>query len=432
MMGITYTKDLSIYDQADIIVAGGGPSGVAAAVAAARQGKKVLLLEQSGTLGGSSVLAMVAELMNFDDGVRFLSQGIGQEVFQKLKLTIETTRQWHNVRYEELKRVYDDLVLTAGVEVLFYTRVVDAISRDGTVSSLIASGPDGLFALEGSFFIDCTGSGSLACFAGADFAYGDEQGHTMSATICSLWGGVDFSRKGKDSANYEQAFRDGVFSQYDNALPGIKKNYPEIQVGGGNVGHCFGVDDRDVKSLSRAMFEGRKVLTEYENYYRNYVPGCENAVLIKSADQIGIRESRRILCEHTLSVDSFFEKESFPDEIGRYSYPIDIHPMTPDKAGMAGFAQSISMRHQDGESYSIPYRCLVPKGLTNVLVAGRCIGADRAMQASARVIPCCYITGQAAGIAAAVCIEDNTTAKDADCAKIKDRIQKISNNCSEE
>ena len=79
--------------------------------------------------------------------------------------------------------------------------------------------------------------------------------------------------------------------------------------------------------------------------------------------------------------------------------------MTPDRAGMAGFAQSISMRHGDGESYSIPYRCLVPKGLNNVLVAGRCIGADRAMQASARVIPCCYITGQAAGIAAAVCIE---------------------------
>ena len=425
MMGITYTKNLKLYDRADIIVAGGGPSGVAAAVAAARQGKKVLLLEQSGTLGGSSVLAMVAELMNFDDGVHFLSQGIGQEVFQKLKLTIETKRQWHNVRYEELKRVYDELVLTAGVEVLFYTRVVDAISREGTVSSLIVSGPDGLFALEGRFFIDCTGSESLACFAGADYAYGDEQGRTMSATICSLWGGVDFSKKEKDGANYEQAFQDGVFSQYDNTLPGIKKNYPQIQVGGGNVGHCFGVDDRDVKSLSRAMFEGRKVLTEYETYYRNYVPGCENAVLIKSADQIGIRESRRILCEYTLSVDSFFAKESFPDQIGRYSYPIDIHPMTPDRAGMAGFAQSISMRHGDGESYSIPYRCLVPKGLNNVLVAGRCIGADRAMQASARVIPCCYITGQAAGIAAAVCIEDHTAAKDADCTKIRDRIQQL-------
>jgi hypothetical protein len=146
----------------------------------------------------------------------------------------------------------------------------------------------------------------LASFAGAEFAYGDEDGNTMSATICSLWGGVDFSRKPIDGDFYEQAYRDGVFSQYDNALPGIKRNYVEIGVGGGNVGHCFGVDDRDIKSLSKAMFSGRKILAEYENFYRNYVPGCENAVLIKSADFIGIRESRRIVCEYTLTQDTFF------------------------------------------------------------------------------------------------------------------------------
>lgn len=417
-MGFVYSKTLEIYDSADIIVAGGGPSGVAAAVAAARQGKKVILLEQSGALGGSSVLAMVAELMNFDDGQNFLSHGIGEEVFERLHLKNERKREWYNVRYEELKRVYDDLVLEAGVEVLFYTRIVDAVCKDGAVSKVIVSGPSGLCALEGHFFVDCTGSGSLACFAGAEFAYGDENGCTMSATICSLWGGVDFARKGIDGAPYEKAFRDGVFSQYDTALPGIKKNYPEVRVGGGNVGHCFGVDDRDVRSLSDAMFRGRKILAEYETYYRNYVEGCEDAVLIKSADYIGIRESRRIVCEYTLSVDSFFSQESFPDEIGRYSYPIDIHPMTPDRNGMAGFVEAVSMRHGDGESYSIPYRCLVPKGLNNVLVAGRCIGADRGMQASARVIPCCYITGQAAGVAAAVCAEDGVCARDADVDKI--------------
>lgn len=423
---IEYNKMLDIYDTADIIVAGGGPSGVAAAVVAARQGKKVILLEQSGTLGGSSILAMVSELMNFDDGVRFLSNGIGKQIFNKLGLKITSKREWFNVRFEDLKRVYDSIVIESGVNVFFYTRVVDALCENGNITHVVVSGPDGMCALRGSFFIDCTGSGILSVLAGAEYLYGDENGNTMSSTICTLWGGVDFDKKeNRDAAGYERAYKDGVFSQYDSALPGIKKNYPEINVGGGNVGHVFGVDDRDIRSLSDAMFKGRKILSEYEHYYKNYVDGCENAVLIKSADYIGIRESRRIVCEYMLTVDSFYSKESFYDEIGRYSYPVDIHPMKADKEGMDTFFKSISMRHTDGESYSIPYRCLVPKGVNNLLVAGRCIGADRGMQASIRVIPCCYITGQATGAAASVCIDDKTNARDADINKISKILSNI-------
>ena len=145
--------------------------------------------------------------------------------------------------------------------------------------------------------------------------------------------------------------------------------------------------------------------------------------MIRSANFIGIRESRRIVCEYTLTTESFFAADPFPDEIGRYSYPIDIHPMTADKQGMDGFSQAVSIRHRDGESYSIPYRCLVPQKLTNLLVAGRAIGTDRGMQASVRVIPCCYITGQAAGAAAAVCVQNGTAARDADILAIQAILQ---------
>lgn len=207
--------------------------------------------------------------------------------------------------------------------------------------------------------------------------------------------------------------------------PESKRIFRKWVWGGGNVGHCFGVDDRDVRSLTQAMFRGRKVLTEYERYYRDYVDGCDNAVLIKSADFIGIRESRRICCETMLTVDSFYEQDAFSDEIGRYSYPIDIHPMTADKKGMDGFLKSVSMRHGDGETYSIPYRCLVPKKVRNLLVAGRCLGADRQMQASARVIPCCYITGQAIGVAASVCIDNRTAAADADVSQIRAALKQM-------
>ena len=101
---ISYEKSIKIYDRADIIVAGGGPSGVAAAVAAARQGKKVILLERSGTLGGSSILAMVAELMNFDDGVKFISNGIGREIFERLKYQNKNKREWYNIKYDTYRQ----------------------------------------------------------------------------------------------------------------------------------------------------------------------------------------------------------------------------------------------------------------------------------------------------------------------------------------
>ncbi|MEE1013674.1 MAG: FAD-dependent oxidoreductase [Clostridia bacterium] len=421
----SYQKELQIYSKSDVVVVGGGPAGIAAAVTAARLGKKVILIEQTGSLGGASVLAMVPELMNFDDGKNFLSTGIGKEIFDNLHYPHKYQRDWHNIRYEQLKRIYDAMVTKSGVEVLFYTHLTDVITEAGRVKYAVIATPNGMYVIKGSFFIDCTGNGSLSCFAGAQYEYGDEAGNTMSATLCSLWGGVDFDKKPKDWLHYEEAYQDDIFSHYDTILPGIKANYPEINVGGGNVGHCFQVDDRDVKSLTHAMFQGRKILEEYETYYQKYVEGCENATLIRSADFIGIRESRRIRCVYTLTADSFFAKESFDDEIGRYSYPIDIHPMTSDEAGMEGFNKSVAIRHEDGDSYSIPYRCLVPQHTTNVLVAGRCIGTDRSMQASVRVIPCCYLTGQAAGAAASVCIDENANAIDANIKTLKTVLKNI-------
>ena len=423
-MEISYSKTLSLYTSADVFVAGGGPSGIAAAVSAARLGKRVVLVEQTGVLGGASILCMVAEFMTFDDGENFLSGGIGREVFDKFSFSHVYNRISYGIRYEELKRVYDELVLDAGVEVMFYTKIVDVIAEDGLVKYAVLSTPSGLQTVEAKMFIDCTGSGILADFAGAEYGYGDENGNTMSATICTLWGGVDFERKlPGDGRHIDKAYKDGVFSQYDTLLPGIRRTYKDIGVGFGNVGHCFKVDDRDVKSLTNAMFEGRKILPEYETYYRGYLEGCENATIIKSADFIGIRESRRITCEYTLTGETFFSDTPFTDEIGRYSYPIDMHPITADKKGMDSFQKHISMRHERGQSYSIPYRSLVPKGIKNVLVAGKCIGADHTMQATIRVIPCCYITGQAAGVAASVCVDNNTTAANADVKEIQNLLK---------
>ena len=158
------------------------------------------------------------------------------------------------------------------------------------------------------------------------------------------------------------------------------------------------------------MITGRKSLAEYQNYYNRYVDGCQNAVLCATAPVLGIRESRRIVCDYMLNIEDFKKRAVFEDEIGRYCYPVDIHVDSTDKAAYEKFSEEYNnmYRYNKGESYGIPYRSLVPVSFDNVLVAGRCIGTDRAMQASVRVMPGCFITGQAAGVAAGFACESGS------------------------
>lgn len=427
MENLTYERKLSVRYSPEVLVMGAGPAGIAAAVMCARElGEgKVMLAEQSGSPGGSGVLAMVGEIMNFDDGESFLAGGFGRDIHERLFGECTYTREWKNIKPEPLKRTYDELLAASGVKVLYYTRVTDAVlSEAGKISHAVMSDPSGSFAVAAKYYIDTTGSGFFAHLAGAESEYGDGNGSPMSATLCSLWGGVDFSRLGEQWKGLKQAFSDGVLTQYDMLLPGIKANFPEVGVGLGNVGHTFGTDDRSAESLSEAMIFARRSLAEYEEYYRRYIPGCEDAVLLRTADYLGVRESRRICCRFTLTVEYFDREEPFADEIGRYSYPIDIHPITADEKGMRDFDKSVSRRHEKGGSYSIPYRSLLPKGFSNLLVAGRAMGADHDMIASVRVVPGCYITGQAAGVAAALAAKTNSAVNDVDVKKLQEALRR--------
>ena len=220
----------------------------------------------------------------------------------------------------------------------------------------------------------------------------DRQGHIL----------IDYSvyDKTKIPAQLEQAIADGVFTYADRHLSGI---FPrEGGYGGGNIGHIFNTDPLDEKSLSEAMVWGRKSMLEYTKFYNEYVPGCENMRLLGTASLLGVRESRRVKCDYMLGVQDFLARANFEDEIGRYNYPVDIHIMNTDTGEYQRFKKEYeTMRYKAGESYGIPYRSLIPVSFQNALVAGRCMGCDRQMEASIRVMPGCFITGQAAGTAAA-------------------------------
>jgi hypothetical protein len=407
---VLFQRQVPVRHEVDILVAGGGPAGVAAAVAAARQGARVFLVERNTCLGGMGTAGMLPLFMPFTDGVRMLAAGVGAEVQRRLRAAGGTGPGSDVViRAEVLKRVYDDMLLEAKVEFLFQTNLIAVQADAGRVSSVILSGKSGLFAVKARMFLDCTGDGDLAAWAGAPFEKGDEHGELMAGTLCSLWAEIDWpavyqgGRK-NDESRLADAFRDKVFTAEDHHLPGMYRLGPHL--GGGNIGHTFGLDSTDERSITRALVAARKSLLEYERYYKQYLKGFERMELAATAPQLGARESRRILGDYLLNLADFKSRAVFPDEIGRYSYPVDIHASRPDMASYARFLEDYrKLRYGKGESYGVPFRSLVPRALSNVLVAGRCISTDRYMQSSIRVMPGCFITGQAIGVAAALCVK---------------------------
>lgn len=412
-----YTKDLKQKYDVDIFIAGGGPAGVSAAVTAARLGKRVYIAEREGYFGGAATAALVPTFAPFGDGVNVLASGIGYEIRKRVSKEYPLDSYWTPIAVEELKRAYDDVIQKSGVQFSFFTTVCDVTMNGDRIDSVVLSSKSGLFSVKAKIYIDCTGDGDLCAFAGGQFELGDEDGMVMPTTLCSLWSNIDFGKIDETDfvqrSMLDKAFSDGVFTFEDRHLPGIVAICKEKGVGGGNVGHVFRVNPTDEVSLSQGMIMGRKNLLEYERYYKEYLHGYENMMLAQTGTTLGIRESRRIVCDYTLSAEDFVKRAVFEDEIGRYCYPVDIHVMSPTKAEYDRFLKEYEQDYvyDTGESYGIPYRSLIPVSFSNVLVAGRCIGSDRKMQSSVRVMPGCYITGQAAGAAAALAVDTEDVRK---------------------
>ncbi len=418
---MTTKGNFPLLAESDIVISGGGPAGVAAALAAARRGYRVLLLEQTGTLGGLATSGLVPTFAPSTDGERFLYGGIYEEIDRELcrRMGVECKpASWQAIDAEIMKRLLDDLVEAAGVRVLFGVKVCEAEVDDGRIRALWAATAQGIRRITGKQFIDATGDGMLAMLAGAEFEYGDKAGNTMSPTLCAQFANIDYKK-------YEEAYRNGnsdraVWHRMLQAgtAPLIEHHFVCMTrmspaTATSNLGHIYGCNVFDPDDLTRGYREGRRVVRTFETFYREHVPGFENAVLVSTASLLGVRETRRIRGEYRMTFDDYRNRADFTDEIGRCCYPVDIHSSSLDSEEQKRVEQVLAAtRFKHGESYGIPYRAMIPVGLRNLLVPGRALSSDREIQSSIRVMPPCFVTGQAAGIAAGMVQEEDVRSVD--------------------
>jgi hypothetical protein len=416
-------RQISLNEEYEVIVVGGGPAGCAAASAASRQGAKTLLIERAGALGGMGTLGLVPCFCGFDDGEKNIARGIADRVRLELdSLSIDP---------EHLKRIYDDIVVGSGAKILFLSQLCSVeMSDKGKVDTLLVSNKAGLSAYRAKVYVDCSGDGDLAAMAGATFEKGDTAGNLQPSTECFILTNVE-----PYDCWYNPQHPVGSVPSihfFDPESPvhkAIKSGrYPLIadlhscstQIGprtyGFNTGHVFDVDNTDPESVSMALIHGRKQVAQYCQAFAEFHPAFANSFLAATGALLGVRETRRIIGDYILTIDDYLARCSFPDEICRNAYNIDVHGSRKDAdesidKDIEKIKQDLHRRIKQlgkGESYGVPYRCLTPKSLENVLVAGRCISTDRPVNGSVRIMACCLTTGEAAGIASAM-----SAAKDA-------------------
>ena len=391
-----------------MLVAGGGPAGLAAAVAAARSRARVLLVERYGFLGGMATAGLVNPFMGFHVRGEPIIGGVLAEVIERL----QAAGGWGSARTplafdaEAFKFVADDMCREAGVKLLLHSWVGQPTVQRGRIESVTVENKSGAQRLSAAVYVDATGDADLAARAGAPCEVGrGRDGLTQPMTLCFRMAGVDIPRlPPRDEINrlYDRARAAGeIANPRENVLfffvpaPGVVHFNTTRVVGRSGV---------DAQDLTAAELEARDQVRQMVAFLKSRVAGFERAYLQAMAPQIGVRESRRIVGEYVVTGEDILAARKFEDAVARGNYPIDIH----NPAGGGTVIQSLPA----GESYDLPYRCLVPRRIENLLVAGRSVSATHEAQASLRIMPICMALGQAAGVAAALCARKGIAPRD--------------------
>lgn len=385
-------------EDVDVFVAGGGLAGTMAAIAAAREGCRVVIAEKYGCLGGMATSGLVNPFC------RYREAGSKNQANAGLFAAM-LDRLWalggcddplpRHFEEEKLKLVLDRMAAEAGVRVLFHSLLSGVETSDGRISSVTLSSVSGNVRLRARYYIDATGNADLTAFAGLGFHKGRESdGLCQPMTLFCRFGNVDWSRL--DVASAKEIWRTtvnggGLRNPCEKLLI---FRLPLEGVAHFNSTRILNTDPLDVFAMSDAEREGREQVTELLGVMRERVAGMENAQLLQTAVEVGVRESRRIIGHYELTADDILGVRKFEDSVARGVYCVDIH----DPRGGDIYVCHIP----PNDYYTIPYRSLVPLGMDNLIVAGRPVSATHEAHAAIRIMPITTCIGEAAGEAAAI------------------------------
>lgn len=417
--------------ETEVLVVGSGPAGLTAAIASARTGAKTVLLERYGCFGGVLTQVGVESFAWYRHEGTEDCEGIGREYERRAK-ELGFTRPEPQSTSEVLdtegfKYVADRMIVEAGVTPLLHSQVVDVIMEDGTLKGVIVEGKSGRQAVLAERIVDCTGDADVAFKAGAPYTK-REKNSLMGVTVMFNCAGVHVERFNKfveeelkptyadwgknwdvitDKKEddlfspymeeiFTRAHEEGVIPGDAGAIAGTWSTFTEtgeaLQL---NMVYAFGFDCTDVLDVTRAEIEGRQQAIWAIDALRHYIPGFENARLRNFGMTLGTRESRLIDGKARVVKDYVLNQGRCDDSIG-------IFPEFIDGSGYLILPTT-------GRYYQIPFGCLVPQKVENLIVAGRCISADVIGHTSMRNMMCCAVTGQGAGTAAALAAKNSVS-----------------------
>ena len=410
------SRKIPVKHEVEVLVVGGGPAGAAAAISAARGGARTLLIEQAGIPGG---VATSGGMSHWTGSTGLI--GLYSEILRRA----QDCDDLHIINPEKLKQVLLDMLIEAGVQLQFYTFACDVILEDGVLRGVVTESKSGREAILAGIVIDATGDGDIAARAGVPYQKGRPQdGRMQPMTLMFKVGGVDYSRVVKFVGAFEDTyptplgdiqslakqrlpFPAGHLLIYRSSLPGVVTC---------NMTNCVEVDGTLAEDLTRAELTCRSQLGPIVRFLQEYVAGFEHCFLFSTAAQVGVRETRHFEGEYTLTEEDILAARQFEDWAApQLHFNFDIHNLTG-----SGLDETGQQKHfAQAKTYTIPYRCLLPKGVENLYLAGRNISGTHKAHSNFRVMPVCAMIGQAAGSAAALCIRQGVTPRQLDVRSLQ-------------
>jgi hypothetical protein len=438
-------RSVPVIAETDVLVVGSGPGGLAACLAAARAGVRVMVVERFGCLGGNITAVGVESIAWYRREGTVDCEGIGIEFEQRAKVMGATSPEPQSkseaINADMFKHVADRLVSEAGVTPLLHAVVIDAITEGDAITGVVTHSKSGRGAILAKRVIDASGDADVAYDAGAPTRKTARE-RMLPVTVMFSVAGVDRRRFLDYVEANPQRYRDwghewniGKGNKEDELFsPYLQEPFEKARAGGVippglktiggtwstitdageatylNMIHLTGYDGTDVWDLTKAEIEGRYQALEAIKALNHFAPGFEKAKLRNFGMTVGVRDTRKIEGLYELTAEDVRNEARFDDSIGIFPEFIDGY--------------GVLVLPTTGRYYQIPYRALIPRDVRNLLVAGRCIAGDEISHASVRSMMCCAVTGQGAGVAAAVSVKDGVSLERLDIGRLQAELRR--------